>query len=67
MFDPGVGEITVDTGELFCRFLKFDTVAEEDGKRLWDDALKRVNLEHEREGWFKGAKAKALHEMFCDG
>ena len=66
-FNPDAGGITIDAGKALCSCLKLDAFAEEDGKRLWDSVLKRANLEHEREGWFEGAKAKALCELFHDG
>ena len=66
-FNPDIGEITVNTGEMFCSCLKLNAFAEENGKRLWDNALKRTNLEHEHEDWFCGRKADAMFNVFHDG
>ena len=65
-FNPDVGEVMVDTGAVLCDCLKLDALAKEGGARLWNNALWHENLEHEREGWFDGRKAKALFNVFHD-
>ena len=65
-FNPDIGQIAVDTGELLWRTFKFSAFAEEDGKRFWENALKHANLEHDCDGWFEGDRAEAFHNLFHD-